>query len=472
MKNNLLKLAIFGMTGLSVMVTSCKDDPIDPIEEPKNEYVYKQGTTEFSVNKEEKTVTITDKGQGFGGDYTMVNDTTYILDGKVFVNDGQTLTIEAGTMVQGMPGQGENATALIVAIGGMIDAQGTATSPIVLTGFGDTYAGTEIFLNKVRGLWGGLIILGNGVTNNSTQKRIEGIAETESRGVYGGTDAADNSGTLKYVSVRHGGTEIGSGNEINGISLGAVGSGTTIDYVEVISNLDDGIEFFGGSVNVKHAVVSFCGDDSYDYDEGYKGKGQFWLALQDFKVGDRCAEQDGSVDQEGGSHDIQSQPVIYNATYLSKKAELMIFRDHAGGTYANSIFANASVGVRIEQRSDKLSSYDMLLDGNLMIKNNVFQSVTNDASSGVPMYVKNESTGDEPADADDNAADHFTNNGNGIEDIGVAADSEENPFEVIPTGTPSTALADEPEDTFFDDVDYHGAFGASNWAEGWALTFK
>ncbi len=469
MKNQFLRTSMILLVSALFVTSACKEDPKP---ETPNEFVYKQGTTEFEVNKEDKTVTITDKGQGFGGDYTMYKDTTYILNGRVFVNAEQSLTIEAGTMIQGMPGQGENASALIVATGGFIDAQGTASDPIVFTGLGDTYSGEGVFVKKVRGLWGGLILLGNGVTNNSTQKRIEGLPETEPRGLYGGTTEDDNSGILKYISIRHGGTEIGGDNEINGLTLGAIGSGTEIDYVEVIGNLDDGIEFFGGSVNVKHSVVSFCGDDSYDYDEGYKGFGQFWLAIQDYTTGDRCAEQDGSVDTEGGSDEIQSQPVIYNATYLSKKGEIMIFRDHAGGTYANSIFVNGSAGVRIEQRSDKGSSYDMLLNGKLNIKNNVFQSVTADGSSGVPMFVKNESTGDEPADADANAANHFTTNGNGIEDLGLAADSEADPIVVIPTTSATTGTATIPSGGFFDDVNYHGAFGTSNWAEGWTLTFK
>jgi hypothetical protein len=478
MKHNLIKLMTVAVIFTVMTLSSCKNDS-EP--EPANEFVYKQGTTEFAVNKEEKTVTITDKGQGFGGDYTMYSDTTYILDGRVFVNNDQTLTIEPGTMIQGMPGQGENASALIVAIGGYIDAQGTATEPIVFTGLGDTYDGTGVFVKKVRGLWGGLIILGNGVTNNSTQKRIEGIPETEPRGIYGGTDELDNSGILEYVSIRHGGTEIGGDNEINGLSLGAVGSETVIDFIEIIGNLDDGIEFFGGSVNVKHSIVTYCGDDSYDYDEGYNGNGQFWLAIQDYSTGDRCAEQDGgdrcaeqdgSVDQENGSDDIQSQPVIFNATYLSKKGEVMIFRDHSGGTYANSIFANGSAGVRIEQRSDMGSSYTMLLNDLLVIKNNVFQGVTADAGSSVPMFVKNESTGDEPADADANAADHFTNNDNGIEDLGLVADADGIEFVVIPTTTPTTPTSSIPADDFFDDVNYHGAFGTTNWGEGWALTFK
>ena len=97
---------------------------------------------------------------------------------------------------------------------------------------------------------------------------IEGIPTSESRGIYGGTNDLDNSGVLKYVSIRHGGINIGSDNEINGLTLGGVGSGTTLDYIEIVSNADDGIEFFGGTAQVKHLVSAFCADDAVDYDEG------------------------------------------------------------------------------------------------------------------------------------------------------------------------------------------------------------
>ena len=150
----------------------------------------------------------------------------------------------------------------------------------------------------------------------------------------------------------------------------------------------------------------------------------------------------------------------------------MIFRDHSGGTYANSIFVNGTAGVRIEQRSDKGSSYDMLQNGLLIIKNNVFQGVTNDANSGVPMFVKNESTGDEPADADANAAAHFNDNNNGVETIGLVAEADGVDFVVIPTSTPLTTTTAIPSGDFFEEANYHGAFGTTNWAESWTLTFK
>ncbi len=462
-------LAFISLT--AVIISSCKKK--DEITD-QNEITYKIGTTTYTVDKEAKTVTIKDFGTGTGT-VTFSADTTYVIEGRVYVNTGQTLTIEPGTMIQGLPGQGENSSALVVAQGGKIMAEGTAEQPIVFTGYGDTYEGTGVYVTKVRGLWGGLIILGKAVTNNAAQMRVEGLPADEARGVYGGTDNADNSGILKYVSIRHGGTEIGSGNEINGLTLGGVGSGTTIDYVEVVSNLDDGIEFFGGTVNVKHALITYCGDDSYDYDQGYQGKGQFWVAVQDWKIGDRLAEQDGGDgDGETAAPETQSQPVIYNATYIGNgKTPLMIFRDNAGGTYANSIFAYTADGVRIETRTDKHSSYEMFNEGLLVIKNNLFDHV-GDGSAAKSMFVKPEEGFVEPDGADNNAATHWTNNYNTAENIGISADSEEEFSAYIPANSSTATRASKPADAFFEQADYHGAFqpGGTDWTQGWTLSFK
>ena len=147
-----------------------------------------------------------------------------------------------------------------------------------------------------RGLWGGVIILGNAPLNNeNNEAHIEGIPITEPRGIFGGNNEEDDSGVLKYVSIRHGGTNIGSENEINGLTMGGVGNSTVVEYIEVISNYDDGIEFFGGSVNCKFIVSAFNGDDAYDYDMGYHGFGQFWLAIQGPSDGDLIIEGSGGT---------------------------------------------------------------------------------------------------------------------------------------------------------------------------------
>ncbi|GIR12985.1 MAG: hypothetical protein CM15mP23_15600 [Cryomorphaceae bacterium] len=126
---------------------------------------------------------------------------------------------------------------------------------------------------------------------------IEGIPTNVPFGQYGGNNDADNSGVITYVSIRHGGTEIGAGNEINGFTLGGVGSGTTINNVEVIANADDGIEFFGGTVSIQNAMVAGVGDDSYDYDEGWRGQlNSNWVAVASSDDGDRGGEHDGGTD--------------------------------------------------------------------------------------------------------------------------------------------------------------------------------
>jgi hypothetical protein len=243
----------------------------------------------------------------------------------------------------------------------------------VFTGEGDTYKG-DGYLKEVRGLWGGLVILGEAPTNNATETRIEGIPK-DYNAYYGGEKADDNSGVLTYVSVRHGGTDIGQGNEINGISFGAVGSGTTVHHIEVIANVDDGVEWFGGTVQCKYLLVSYCGDDSYDYDEGFDGKGQFWAAIQSDDAGGRLGEHDGGSGDTEASEPYAT-PEIYNATYIGKGDDLITFRDNAGGTYANSIFANTGEGIEIEYRDDKASSsYNMLTNGHLVIKDNIFHKV-------------------------------------------------------------------------------------------------
>ncbi|MCF8229222.1 MAG: PKD domain-containing protein [Bacteroidales bacterium] len=392
----------------------------------------------------------------------------YILDGFVFVEDGATLTIPAGTLIEGNPGQGENASALIVKMGGKVEATGTASDPIVMTGLGDGKDGN--YAKYVQGLWGGLIILGKAETNNSIAKRIEGLPEAFNA-FYGfdgnvGANNDDNSGTFSYIQVRHGGTDIGAGNEINGISLGAVGRGTQLDHIEVISNKDDGMEFFGGVAEVKYALVALVGDDSFDTDEGFQGKGQFWCAIQGEETGDRLAEQDGGTgdDEEAAPY---AQPTYYNFTYIGHGFDnYVIFRDNAAGIYANSIFAHGAQGLRIEYRDDKHSSYDWLTDASpeatLMIKNNLFSNIAEKY-----IYAKAES-GTLPADHETVTNNLFNNNQNFAEDMGIDMDN------VVPAAASAHPVAAKPVDDFFVDAPYHGAFqpGGTNWADGWTLYFK
>lgn len=392
-------------------------------------------------------VTITDDGSGTGT-VTWTKDKTYLLDGMVFVNDGQTLTIEAGTVIKGKLGAGANASALIVARGGKIMAEGTASMPIIFTTESDptvresdgTLTQSTLLDHTQKGLWGGLIVLGKaGLNSTPGETAIEGIPTTEPRGLYGGSANTDNSGVIKYVSIRHGGTDIGAGNEINGLSLGGVGSGTTIDFIEIYGNADDGIEFFGGTVEAKHLLVSNTGDDSFDYDEGYRGKGQFWVSLN---PGDRHGEHDGGTDPETATP--YATPTIYNATYIDNTSKLT-FRDNAGGTYSNSILLVAKIDV--EDLASGEDSKSRLDAGDLNIKGNVIDAVTT-------IVDNNDVDITSHANVDDNT----------VVSTGVTTTNPVPASDVSATGLAS--------DSFIENVSYKGAFSGSNWAAGWTRSFQ
>jgi len=464
----------------SVFFSACKDendDPPDPPQIQDTEYVEverKNGDGDVI----EKIVTIKDHGKGTG-DMVFTSDKTWVAEGRVFVNDGQTLTIEAGTILKGKSGQGENASVFVIARGAKINADGKADMPIIMTAEAD-----EIYYDLVeekvvtsnnipvttRGLWGGLIILGKATSNNITEeKSIEGIPTTESRGLYGGNDDGDNSGTIKYVSIRHGGTDIGEGNEINGMTLGCVGDGTYIDYVEVISNKDDGIEWFGGTVKCDHLLVAFCGDDAFDYDEGFRGQGQFWTCIQDPNAGDRIGEHDGGPkDNEFGEP--YAKPVIYNVTYVGRGPDegkrIITFRDNAGGIYANSIFLNQADGIDIEWLNGADCSFIQWNDkDNLEVKNNIFWGVADGSASGIFTLSGDDNP---PAQHVTDWQNYFVTAKNMISDPGVTIDLGAG-LQLNPTNDVSGNMAAYPQG--FQQVNYKGAFepGAANWLKGWTL---
>ncbi len=299
------------------------------------------------------------------------NDNVYILNGFCFVEG--TLDIQEGTIIKGAEGTGEDAAALIIARGAQIFAEGTASEPIIFTYEADDFSSATA---STRGQWGGLIVLGSASLNSSPGvTQIEGIPTNEPRGEYGGNDDTDNSGVITYVSIRHGGSDIGAGNEINGLTLGGVGNGTTINHVEVISNSDDGVEFFGGTADTKHMLVAYCGDDNFDYDEGFRGRGQFWAVVQADDDGDRGGEHDGGTEPETATP--YATPVIFNATYFGNgEGRALTFRDNAGGEYHNSVFVNWDKGVDVELLSTSQDSFKQFEDGNLALAGNAFWNIS------------------------------------------------------------------------------------------------
>lgn len=213
---------------------------------------------------------------------TWTSDNVYQLGGRIEVEAGATLTIEPGTVIKGEAGTGANATALLIARDAKIMAEGTVDKPIIFTSVADEITPEDVAAGNfaspnmeptINGLWGGVIILGNAhiSVGDGTTAQIEGIPSTDTNGVYGGTNDEDNSGVLKYVSIRHGGSNIGEGNEINGLTLGGVGNKTVIENIEVVANQDDGIEWFGGTVNVSNVVIWNPGDDGLDTDQAWNG---------------------------------------------------------------------------------------------------------------------------------------------------------------------------------------------------------
>jgi hypothetical protein len=302
-------------------------------------------------------------------DTTWTADNDYLLGKPVFVKNGATLTIQPGTKVYGYTDTANSTFgSLVITRGAKINANGRPDAPIVFTalaerdGLSDGAGGTRDLTLEDSGLWGGVIILGRAILNTPNNPAInpaspvigtfdvEGFPAGSSDDItYGGDDDTDNSGVLRYVSIRFGGYEFAQDNEINGLTLGAVGSGTTIEYVEVFNNQDDGIEFFGGTVNTRYLVMAFNEDESFDWDQGFRGSGQYWFGIQK-SVGDGS---NYGLEMDGGDGDVKTLqpfaiPQIYNLTMIGSGVgsanpqdnAALRMKDNTGGFFHNSIFTD------------------------------------------------------------------------------------------------------------------------------------
>ena len=270
---------------------------------------------------------------------TWTSNNIYVLNQKVVVSSGVVLTIQAGTIIKGTEGSGSLASALIVAQGGKLNATGTATEPIIFTSINDNIevgqtAGTNLDETN-SGLWGGLIVLGYAPSSFSGDVevvQIEGIPADDTFGLYGGDNATDNSGVYQYISIRHGGALIGEGNEINGLTLGGVGYGTLIDNIEVVANVDDGIEFFGGTVNASHLLVWAQGDDAIDIDQAYSGVIDNAVVVLGVNS-DHAFEIDGPEGTATGSFTLKNVTIVGNS--VTENGEYADYRSGAMGTTEN-----------------------------------------------------------------------------------------------------------------------------------------
>ena len=239
---------------------------------------------------------------------------------------------------------------------------GTATSPIIFTTTADEIVPGQIASPNLdanlTGLWGGVLVLGKAKGSfggDVTEVQIEGIPASDINGLYGGSDDADNSGVIKYISIRHGGANIGEGNEINGLTLGAVGSGTVIENVEVIGNQDDGIEWFGGKVSVKNAIVWSVGDDGLDTDQAWSGTLDNFIVIAGTET-DHALEIDGPEGSFSAAHTVRNGSVKGNNI-----AEFGDFRDGAKGTFENIYFFGFADPATTTGRGDLSLSGDKTL---------------------------------------------------------------------------------------------------------------
>lgn len=407
--------------------------------------------------------------QAITGDVTWSAANSYLLTNYVYVLSNAVLRIEAGTVIKGRNGTAPNFGTLFICQGGKILAEGTAQRPIIFTAEVDDIDDAEDLLITDRGLWGGLVILGNARINKAVNAAgdasspkfevYEGLDDVQINGQnvhrFGGDNDDDNSGVLRYVSIRHGGQRLSPDKEINGVSFGGVGRGTLVEHVEALSFADDGFEFFGGSVNTKHLVSAFNDDDAFDTDMGWSGKNQFWFGIQSNDRRDSGSEQNGEPNER---NDGTGVPVatyeIYNATLIGAGAQgggtannhaMLIRRYNRAGWY-NSIFTDFN-GQPFNGGGPQTGSAPTLMD-------NLWWGFA------APVFTNELFT--------TTANNNFTTLNPEIRGIGREADGGLDPRPV--PGSPAfTSTRKPPTDGFYSPVDYKGAFSnESNWSRGWS----
>jgi len=423
-------------------------------------------TNTFTVNSNDVDVTACRLTGNVLSDVTLTSDGVYFLDGPVFVgqdggaapgSEGPRLTIPAGATVVGATG----GDYIVISRGASIDARGTATNPIVFTSAADELAsriGTPRGPNTSdRGEWGGLIINGRAPINACIDGAAAGGTEDcqksgeGSSGLFGGAAADDDSGWLQYVQVKYAGFRVNAEDELNGIAFQAVGSGTTLSHIQVHNNEDDGIEFFGGAADAKYLILTGIADDSLDYTDGWVGRVQYVVVRHGDDDGDNGFEFDNNGDENDALP--RSNPTIYNFTLQGSRQNEssdigMLLREGTAGTLRNGIvFDFNDTCLDVDQEASHALAGTELTIGSMF-----FDCVT-----------------DFSDDDDGFSEEDFFNNASNT----VAG---ANTMSGLFAGTNEQAVTAEtpPDDGFFDQTDYIGAFSyseneASNWAVGWSF---
>ncbi len=385
---------------------------------------------------------------------------TYTLKGYVYFTDGTTLHIPKGTVLKSDVSQ---KGALIIERGAKIEAMGTVDEPIIFT------SGNPAGSRK-RGDWGGIILLGNAPTNRplSPAPLIEGGVDRR----YGGENPGDNSGTMQYVRIEWAGIAAEPGSEINGLTLGGVGAGTKLEYIQVSYGNDDAFEFFGGNVNAKYLVAYATSDDDLDFDFGYTGKIQFAVVQRRPEIADTDAGNGVEADNDGAGSSATpfTRPVLSNITWIGPNGD--------PATEANLNFANRwRRGVRFAVHNSIMMGFPK--GGFSMESAATAEAYNTDASvfannlvhALADPYKVDGTAGDIISaasvknKAEANGGVTYTN-----PDEIMLADpfNWDSPNYMPKTGSPAlTGSSFSGLDEFFTAVPYRGAFGEDNWLTGW-----
>ena len=406
--------------------------------------------------------------QGDLSTQTLSANEQYLLKGQVFIRDGVTVTIDPGTVIFG-----DKATkgTLIVDRGGRLIADGDQDNPIIMTS--SLPAG-----QRDRGDWGGLIILGK-ANQNQPDPAIEGITPAA---YFGGTDDSDNSGIYRYLRIEFAGIEITPNNETNSITMGAVGSGTLMEYCQVSFGGDDGYEWFGGALNARNLIAFGSWDDCFDVDYGFSGKVQYGLAVRYASFADQSGSNNFECDN-GPNDDVTSLlttgafsnftcigPKLTSSQSASANYQHSIdLRRRTAVTIANSVFVGMPRGIRMNQNS----VYENYTGGLGILTNNILCAPTTTYSGGTgtthgaaeveTYWLTNNTTNVET----DFAAvlSNLGINQNVFFGSNVSTDYSQSPTFTVTSGdlTSGASFTNPALASGFDQVSYRGAFGSTDF---------
>jgi hypothetical protein len=416
-------------------------------------------------------------------DTTWSSNNTYVLQTVIYVRNNATLTIEPGTVIKAATtgltprtGVPNLVACLWVTRGAKLNAIGNVEQPIIFTFDEDNINNPYDVPFNTSGQWGGIVLCGNARINSAQlvagqaadpkYERFEGTTEDGPNGehLFGGANDNDDSGTLRYVSIRYPGTVFAPNRELNGLTMGAVGRGTDISYVEVFASSDDAFEWWGGVVNTHHLVAAFCEDDDFDTDQGYRGTNQFWFGIKPPWQGSsdsRGFETDGDLNQTISGEAPKSRWTVHNATLIGRGKSVTGFgggvgwnaRDEAAPNVFNSIFAEFNTGVLIDDDGNA-----EFINGQADLRNSIF-----DVTTG-------------PSSANPNANVLFTDAArlNTVEAALLRGISYTNEMGLNPRPRPASPALDNvaPQGAGLTTTDYRGAFSTNDfWAHGWTAIY-